>query len=305
MRKMLLSFIIPSYHCEAYIGRCLRSIRILMSQWGVPGGEYEIIKLDDLHHEGPATIRNRGLAQASGEWIWFVDGDDEVKNLSAADASLMVDALRTKDVELIAFNYDECSPDRTVTVSKYQEKVVVDGVMFIKHASGGSYLWNKIFRRSAIGGNRFIDGIFHIEDMCFNLHVIIQLSKIVCLPVTGYIYHRDNNNSISHTNNPQTRIIANEDSLKVYQSLQTLAGHLSGEQRAIIEARLNFDIIAHLYTIFRFDDRRTLRYYAAVYRKMGLIPVRRSHNLKADLFGFFINIFSLFDSCFHHICHHS
>lgn len=130
----------------------------------------------------------------------------------------MVDALRTKDVELIAFNYDECFPDRTVTVSKYQKKVVVDGVMFIKHASGGSYLWNKIFRRSAIGGNRFIDGIFHIEDMCFNLHVIIQLSKIVCLPVIGYVYHRDNNNSISHTNNPQTRIIANEDSLKVYQS---------------------------------------------------------------------------------------
>lgn len=103
---MLLSFIIPSYHCEAYIDRCLRSIRILMSQCGVPGGEYEIIKLDDLHHEGPATIRNRGLAQASGEWIWFVDGDDEVKNLSAAYASLMVDALRTKDVELIAFNYE-------------------------------------------------------------------------------------------------------------------------------------------------------------------------------------------------------
>ena len=266
MRKMLLSFIIPSYHCEAYIGRCLRSIRILMSQWGVPGGEYEIIKLDDLHHEGPATIRNRGLAQACGEWIWFVDGDDEVKNLSSADSKPIVDALRTKDVELIAFNYEECFPDRTVTVSKYQEKVVVDGVMFIKHASGGSYLWNKIFRRSAIGDSRFID---------------------------------------SHTNNPQTRIIANEDSLKVYQSLQTLAGRLSGEKRAIIEARLNFDIIAHLYTIFRFDDRRTFRHYAAVYRKMGLIPVRRSHNLRADLFGFFINIFSLFDPCFHPIRHHS
>ena len=265
-----------------------------MSQWGVPGGEYEIIKLDDLHHEGPATIRNRGLAQACGEWIWFVDGDDEVKNLSSADSKPIVDALRTKDVELIAFNYEECFPDRTVTVSKYQEKVVVDGVMFIKHASGGSYLWNKIFRRSAIGDSRFIDGIFHIEDMCFNLHVIINLSKIVCVPVIGYVYHRDNNNSISHTNNPQTRIIANEDSLKVYQSLQTLAGRLSGERRAIIEACLNFDVIAHLYTIFRFDDRRTFRHYAAVYRKMGLIPVRRSHNLKADLFGFFINIFANF-----------
>ena len=100
--------------------------------------------------------------------------------------------------------------------------------------------------------------------------------------------------AFSHTNNPQTRIIANEDSLKVYQSLQTLAGRLSGERRAIIEACLNFDVIAHLYTIFRFDDRRTFRHYAAVYRKMGLIPVRRSHNLKADLFGFFINIFANF-----------
>lgn len=302
---MLLSFIIPTYHCEAYIDRSLKSIRMLMEQMKVSEDEYEIIKIDDLHHEGPATIRNRGIDQARGEWIWFVDGDDEVKSLSAADSKAMFDALRTKEIELIAFNYEEEFPNKTLVVNKYAKTGIVDGATLIKRSTGGSYLWNKIFRRSAIGNNRFINGIFHIEDMCFNLHVIIHLAKILCLPVTGYVYHRDNNNSISHTNNPQTRIIANEDSLKVYQSLQTLAGHLSGEQRAIIEARLNFDIIAHLYTIFRFDDRRTLRYYAAVYRKMGLIPVRRSHNLKADLFGFFINIFSLFDSCFHPIRHHS
>ena len=287
---MLLSFIIPSYHCEAYIDRCLRSIRMLMSQWGIPVDEYEIIKLDDLHHEGPATIRNRGLAQACGEWIWFVDGDDEVRNLSVADSKLLLDALRSKEIELIAFNYEEVFPDRTIVVNKYVKAGIVDGATLIKRSTGGSYLWNKIFRRSAIGSNRFIDGIFHIEDMCFNLHVIINLAKILCLPVTGYVYHRDNNNSISHTNNPQTRIIANEDSLKVYQSLLTLAESLSGAKREIIEAKLNFDIIAHLYTIFRFDGRKTLRHYMAVYRQMELIPVKRTHNLKADLCGLFINI---------------
>ncbi len=291
---MLISFIIPTFHSENFIERCLLSIRRLMKQWDLSSDEFEIVLIDDTHHEGPATIRNRGLEKACGEWIWFVDGDDEVGSLTLDDSKKMLNALLSRDIEMIAFNYEEVYAGKSVMVKKYADEKTLDGVTLIKEEKGGSYLWNKVFRRTAIGDTRFINGIFHIEDMCFNLHAIINMRKILCMPLSVYLYHRDNCCSISHAISLRSRVMANEDSLKVYLSLKKLADSLDGKKKEVIYEKLNFDVIAHLYTIFRFDNSRTFRRFQDEYRGMGLIPVRRTHNLKADLFAMLINLLSLF-----------
>ena len=95
-----VSFILPCFNVAPYIGRCIESIeRQDMSQ-----DEYEIICVDDCSPDNSGDIirdyqnkysniiyhrheinktsggaRNTGIDLARGEYIWFVDPDDEIE----------------------------------------------------------------------------------------------------------------------------------------------------------------------------------------------------------------------------------
>jgi len=96
---MFLSIIVPVYNAAAYLEECLSS---LLNQ-DLPETDYEILCVNDgstdesprileryqqahpnicvIHKEngGVTTARNTGLSAARGEYIWFVDSDDFVK----------------------------------------------------------------------------------------------------------------------------------------------------------------------------------------------------------------------------------
>lgn len=91
---ILISIIIPVYNCEKYIQKCLNSvllqsvkeIEIICIDDGSKDNSlkllYEIAKKDTrilvLTHEnrGVSYTRNRGLQQARGQYIAFIDADD-------------------------------------------------------------------------------------------------------------------------------------------------------------------------------------------------------------------------------------
>ena len=93
-QKGLLSVIVPVYKVEAYLHRCIDSIRnqtykplqIILVDDGSPDGCGKICddytRLDDriiaVHqeNEGLSGARNNGLLFAKGEYIAFVDSDD-------------------------------------------------------------------------------------------------------------------------------------------------------------------------------------------------------------------------------------
>ncbi|MDO4161016.1 MAG: glycosyltransferase, partial [Prevotellaceae bacterium] len=95
---MWLSFVIPLYNCEKYILTCLDSI---LNQ-GLDNDEYEVIVVNDgstddgvsivndyckryknfrlvnKENGGVASARNRGIEEARGEYIHFMDADDRL-----------------------------------------------------------------------------------------------------------------------------------------------------------------------------------------------------------------------------------
>lgn len=96
---MFLSFIVPVYNAEHYLPDCLDS---LLKQ-DIPQEEYEIICVNDGSKDGSlrvlkdyqsrfpniviinkenggvTTARNAGMAAARGDYLWFVDSDDFIK----------------------------------------------------------------------------------------------------------------------------------------------------------------------------------------------------------------------------------
>ena len=99
MKSPKFTIIIPVYNCEQYVGRCLDSV--LRQDYG----NYEIICIDDCSTDSSLSIlkeygrkdkritviesevnagalgaRRKGVLEAKGEYIIFIDSDDYVAN---------------------------------------------------------------------------------------------------------------------------------------------------------------------------------------------------------------------------------
>jgi len=299
---MLFSFIIPLYNCEDYISHCLDCI--LSSQ--LPKDEYEIIIINDeskdngpkicqeyaerhqqihLYHQkndGPATARNLGLLHAQGDFIWFIDADDQIEPKIIQQVLQVIQ--ERPNVELLSFAYIEQYPDKDIIHRLVDSQKVCNGLEFLK-MRGGGYLWNNIYRRQSIGSHRFINGVRHIEDFCFNHQTIIDFKKVVLFPNIGYLYNRKNVCSISRGRSQQDRDKANDDSYRVYHALyEDIRKRSDKAKKEFLEKVLHFSIAAHLYTMMQSDDTRTIKGYISVYRDMGYYPLKATGNRKSDAF---------------------
>src|SRR6266436_9904181 len=101
----MISFIVPAHNEEAWIGKCLASIRATMEKLNE---HYEVIVVDDastdstpriaeqmgvrtlrVEHRKISAVRNAGARVARGQVFFFVDADTQV-NKRAVGAALEV-----------------------------------------------------------------------------------------------------------------------------------------------------------------------------------------------------------------------
>lgn len=124
---MRFSIIIPVYNVEKYIGKCMETVM------GQSFRDYEVIVVDDESPDNSMKIveeyaerypeqiriihqkntrqggaRNRGVKNARGEYILFIDSDDYVSR----DMLKTVDAhLRETPCDILSFRYEMVTPE--------------------------------------------------------------------------------------------------------------------------------------------------------------------------------------------------
>lgn len=112
MNSPLVSIIIPCYNCERFISQCVNSclnqtynnIEIIVVDDGSTDNTYSIltnfkekIVLLKQENKGAPKARNEGLKIADGEFIKFLDGDDEL--LSDAIEKQVCQSLKYKEAD--------------------------------------------------------------------------------------------------------------------------------------------------------------------------------------------------------------
>jgi glycosyltransferase involved in cell wall biosynthesis len=195
-----LSIIVPVYNVEKYLHRCLDSI---LSQ---SFRDYELILVDDgssdqsgkicdeyaarderiraFHqlNSGVSSARNLGLDYAKGEWIYFVDADDEV--LPGGIDSMLA---ATNGSESVLASFESCNRKGE---RLYQTTIGKDVIMSkedsIRALYGESktlmgmwgWLWVRLFRNDIIKkyNLRFDTNISYNEDGLFIAEYICRIN---------------------------------------------------------------------------------------------------------------------------------
>jgi CDP-glycerol glycerophosphotransferase len=189
-----------------YLGRCLDSV---LSEQTVP---IEVIAVDDDSPDasaeilaarndprlrvirtpaaiGPGPARELGTKEATGEYLWFVDGDDELARgaLAAVAASL---ARLEPDVLIVDF--ENLYPDGTTgpsggDLTGPQVGTLADNPKLI-HLT--MTVWSKIFRRQFVCGLGVEFGPAPHEDVVVSTAALLAAARIAVLNRVCYRYRR-------------------------------------------------------------------------------------------------------------------
>lgn len=223
-----VTVIIPIYNVENYLTSCLDSIihqsyenlEIICIDNGSTDNCPKILKdykikdsrIKLLNSEkGVSKARNKGLDNATGEWITFVDSDDVihcdyVKNLLQAAIDNMVDFAWCKHNKII-------KDDKFIT-NENKKYIVKENLLelFVNYTDILGYaVWGKIYSIKSIANLRFPENIAIAEDKIFNLNYVINNNSGVFVEQGLYDYRIRENSAINQINiNKHLQIIEGE-----------------------------------------------------------------------------------------------
>lgn len=179
MTTALISVIVPVYNLEKELPRCLESIlaqtykniEIIVVDDGSSNGSNEIIKRYAAADErvkpifqangGVTSARLHGVREAIGDWIGFVDGDDEIER--DMYERLLVNAEKY-NADISHCGYQMVFADGRVNYFHNTGLLAKqDKTTALKELLSGSMvepgLWNKLFRKN------LLHSLFHSEAL--------------------------------------------------------------------------------------------------------------------------------------------
>ena len=214
---MKYSFIIPVYNCKAYLPACVESIRaagmadyeiLLVDDGSTDGsgatcdklaGKYAQIRVIHKENGGVSSARNRGIREAKGDYILFVDADD---TLLPFDRQTL-DYLENDRVDMLMFGmkFQYChkeTPVREEILSypcegAFGRADLAENFAELFYANYFTPVWNKFIKRSILTEHRvcFDERLINYEDLAFSLEIMEKCKKIAAVPQSYYCYQLD------------------------------------------------------------------------------------------------------------------
>lgn len=220
MVKGLISFIVPVYNAEKTLEDCVESILdqgleaeafeiILINDGSTDGSEkiclqlsayYPCIKVLSQMNKGVSEARNRGIQNAHGLYLCFVDADDRL--ISQGLASIL--PFCNSNVDVVRFWCELIYPgSKGITRETNAEAFEVQGREYLKRFGLETFCWNYLYKRSFLEKNNLLFTPRIIgEDFSFMFDVLMSNPRMICVPKRVYRY-QINEGSISTTRNPE------------------------------------------------------------------------------------------------------
>lgn len=223
-----VSVIVPTYNEEKHIRACLDSIiendlkeiEIIVINDGSTDStkeileeyknKYDIIKVIEKENEGQGSARNIGIDLAKGEFLTFVDADDEIHNNML---SKMYEKLQKEQADICVCDYFEINKDNKVVKKAIPQKTEDIKKDYIVSIAGPC---NKLIRTEILKKNSLYfpkTGIY--EDIAMVPLIATYTNKIVYLEEPLYYYYIRQGSTMRQTK-------FNEKLLSIYNVLDIL-----------------------------------------------------------------------------------
>lgn len=287
----MISVIVPVYNAQDTLSRSIESVlNQTYTKWElllIDDGSIdesasicdryatidERIKVFHIANGGPANARNVGLNHAHGEYIAFLDSDDEwlptaFEQLLRCANEQQVALVQACTAKVYA-NGDVIPESDDVAVRVLSRIEAMEDYIRNPKPVVRFAVWGKLFSRDLIGDCRFENRKNH-EDVEFIAHIIDRCDRVVYVPSTAY-YTYVRENSLSRRSIDKKKIddflSANDTILSLLSSRQEYQINLQYALSARISCVLA--MMRDVYTQKPQEQTELIRYLKKELKKLG------------------------------------
>ena len=220
MTEALISIIVPVYNVEMYLSACLdsiinqsyRNLEIIVINDGSTDMSLQIaesysakddrVKVYSYENAGLSEARNRGISVATGEYITYVDSDDQLypEALKILYKTILKEKADIVQGETIRGRvYEKIEPKVNYKVLRFNAQEAISDVLYQKILLPSA--WGKLYRRELFNDLQFEKGILY-EDLNIFYLIFEKCKRIVWIGCPVYFY-RINEESITGAWKPQ------------------------------------------------------------------------------------------------------
>ncbi len=242
MEKIKISIILPIYNSEKVIKRTIESIikqtyeniELIIINDGSTDSSGQICKeyarqnnkitYVEINNKGVSNARNIGIQKATGNYIMFIDSDDEY--YENAVEKVAYEIKNKKDLELVVFGYDRIHVNtnkvKKMRTYSFDIKNGKDKNLFIEKLQKEclfNQIWNKAFKKTILTENdiKFDTSISSGEDYKFNIQYIASVNNAIYIDEILYKYY-SGEEGLSLKTGPN-KIYVKLDNLKEHRKL--------------------------------------------------------------------------------------
>lgn len=241
LRKTLDSIFTQTYPNLGYVfvndhspDQSLQVLEETIEKYGIPPERYTIVNHEQ--NEGIAVSRADCIANAKGDYVFFVDSDDWI----TPDAvERMVDATRGGEVDIVGTDFmkDFVGGETTYHHESYAE-TCRENLLKCLNYDIATVLWKLLIRRSLFGNFTITPHVDIVEDYIISVKLYYFAKTFAAIPDAFYHYVQYNQARVS------------------FQTLRSVTMHIKGVQEVEAFCRekgLYDDDVAHRLCLRKFN----------------------------------------------------
>lgn len=241
-----VSIVIPAFNAEKTLERCYQSILNQTYQ------NFEVITVNDASHDntlalmqkyakidkrfiaidiphgGVSRARNVGVSHATGEYLQFMDADDDLNSLMIEK---MVDLLQKNNAQLAICRFNHPFFKTYCTKRVFDMNCKEDFMNLFQDTFALTVPWNKIWKRSCFT-EMFDESERFSEDELCNLANLVNVQKVATTDEYLYNYFIDPNGG---NNSCISGIVKTPEFWKNKKSIYFLGANLVSKRKSIIQ----------------------------------------------------------------------